>query len=86
VTRGQAATYTVTVAPLNGFAGTVTLSVGGAPGGSVASWSGNPVTAPGVATLRIRTTTSTPRGTFTLKLTGKSGALSHQTSTTIVVR
>jgi hypothetical protein len=86
VTRGQTATYTVTVASLNGFTGPVTLSVGGAPAGSVASWAGNPVTAPGGATLRIRTTASTPRGTFTLKLTGKSGALSHQTSTTLVVR
>ena len=60
VTRAQSASYTVTVASLNGFAGTVTLSVGGAPGGSVASWSGNPITAPGGATLRIQLANGRP--------------------------
>jgi subtilisin family serine protease len=84
--RGQTASYTVTVSTLGGFTGNVTLALSGAPSGSSASWTGNPVPAPGSATLRVRSTGSTPRGTFTLRITGTSGSLSHQVTVTLIVR
>ncbi|HEY3717863.1 MAG TPA: S8 family serine peptidase [Jatrophihabitantaceae bacterium] len=86
VTRGQTASYAVSVASLGGFAGGVTLSVTGLPSGATASWTANPVTAPGSSTLRVRTTTSTVRGTFTLRVTGKNGTLTHQATVTLIVR
>jgi hypothetical protein len=84
VSRRQTASYTVTVSSVNGFAGSVSLSISGLPSGASASWSRNPVTAPGSATLRV--TTSTTRGTFTLRITGTSGALVHQATATLTVR
>jgi hypothetical protein len=47
---------------------------------------GNPITTPGTATLRVRAASWTPRGTFTLRITGTSGGLSHQATATMVVR
>jgi len=84
--RGQTASYTVTVSTLGGFTGNVTLALSGAPSGSSVSWTGNPVPAPGSATLRVRSTGSTPRGTFTLRITGTGGSLSHQVTVTLIVR
>jgi hypothetical protein len=46
----------------------------------------NPITTPGSATLRVRTSGWTPRGTFTLRISGTSGALSHQITVTLVIR
>jgi subtilisin family serine protease len=86
VTRGQTASYSVAVGSVGGFTGNVTLSVSGVPSGSIVSWSANPVAAPGSSTLRIRTTGSTLRGTFTVKVTGKSGTLVHQATVTLIVR
>jgi subtilisin family serine protease len=86
VTRGQTASYSVAVGSVGGFTGNVTLTVSGVPSGSIVSWSANPLAAPGSSTLRIRTTGSTLRGTFTVKVTGKSGTLVHQSTVTLIVR
>jgi subtilisin family serine protease len=86
VTRGQTATYTVSVSSLGGFAGSVTLKPSGLPANVTATWTGNPVVAPGTATLKVKTTASTVRGTFTVKVTATSGSLTHQATATFVVR
>jgi hypothetical protein len=86
VTRPQTATYTVTVSSVGGFTGSVTLKVAGLPVNSSATWTGNPVAAPGTATVKVKTTSTTTRGTFTLKVTGTNASLSHQTTVTLVVR
>ena len=86
VIRGQTASYSVAVGLLGGFAGNVTLSVSGVPSGSIVSWSANPVAAPGSSTLRVGTTKSSLRGTFTVRVTGTSGTLVHQVSVTLIVR
>jgi subtilisin family serine protease len=84
--RGQTATYTVSVGGRNGFTGTVTLSVTGLPAGATATFSPNPVAAPNTSTLRVRTATWTPRGSFALRLTGTSGTLSHESKITLTIR
>jgi subtilisin family serine protease len=86
VTRPNATTYAVTVSPLNGFAGNVSLTVSGLPYRATATLSPNPVATPGTATLTVRTTPSTTRGTFTVRVTGTSGSLTHQATATLVVR
>jgi hypothetical protein len=86
VTRPNSTTYTVTVSPVNGFAGEVSLAVTGLPYRATATLSANPVAAPGTSTLTVRTTPSTTRGTFTLRVTGTSGSLTHQATATLVVR
>lgn len=86
VTRGQTAASVVSVGAKGGFTGGVTLSVTGLPSGSTATFSVNPVTTAGTSTLRVRTTTQTPRGTFTIRISGKNGSLVHQTTLTVVVR
>jgi subtilisin family serine protease len=86
VTRGLTASYSVAVGVVNGFTGNVTLSVSGVPSGSIVSWSANPVAAPGTSTLRVRTTGSTLRGTFTVRVTGRNGTLVHQVSVTLIVQ
>jgi uncharacterized membrane protein len=86
VTAGSNATYMVSVAAKNGFAGSVSLSATGLPSGPTASFVPNPVAASGSSTLTVRTSRFGPRGTFTIKVTGKSGALSRQSTATLVVR
>jgi Bacterial Ig-like domain (group 2) len=83
VRRGSTATYTVTVTSSNGFSGPVTLSLSGQPSGSTVSFSPNPAT--GASTLTVRASSSGPRGTFTLTITGKSGALTHTATTRLSV-
>ncbi|MEU7875199.1 S8 family serine peptidase [Dactylosporangium sp. NPDC049140] len=86
VRRGQTATYTVSVESVGGFAGSVSLSATGLPTGASATFSPNPVGPPGSSTLQVRTTSSTPRATFTISVTGTAGALVHQVPVTLTVR
>ena len=83
VRRGSTAAYTVTLKPSNGFSGSVTLSFSGQPSGSTVTFSPNP--AAGTSTLRVRASSSGPRGTFTLTITARSGTLTHTASTRLSV-
>jgi len=89
VTQGGSTSYTTTVTSVNGFSSATTLSVSGLPTGAAGSFSPNPVTPPAngssSSTLAVTTSTSTPAGTYTLTITGTSGALSHGTTVTLVV-
>ena len=77
VQRGSNATFTVTVAPMNGFMDSVTFSVSGLPAGTSSSFSPPSVTGSGSSVLTVSTTRSAPRGGFGLTITGSSGALVH---------
>ncbi|WP_353509019.1 S8 family serine peptidase [Intrasporangium sp.] len=85
VSRGGTAAYTVSVTPTGGFTGKVTLSRSALPSGTSASWSVNPVAVPGSSTLRIKPSWSTRRGTYTVVVTGTSGAVTHSVTITVVV-
>lgn len=86
VTRGSSTTYTVTVGALNGFTGTVSLSVSGLPSRTTASFNPSSVAGSGSSTLTITTANRTPAGTKTLTITGTSGSLSHSTTVSLVVQ
>jgi hypothetical protein len=83
---GSSTSYTVTVAPINGFTGTVALSVSGLPTGATGTFSPTSITGgSGTSTLNVTTSTSTPVGTYTLTIKGTSGSLIHTTTVTLVI-
>ena len=83
IARRSTATYTVTIGSLNGFAGTVGLSVTGLPSQATATFNPTSVTGSGSSTLTI---TAKRTGTSTLTITGTSGSLTHSTTVTLVVQ
>jgi len=85
VRRGSRATYTVSLAALNGFASRVSLSLSGCPSRSTCSFNPGSLTPPGNSTLTVSTTSRTPVGTYTLTITGRSGSLRHTTSVSLTV-
>ena len=86
ISRGQSAKYTVDVSVIGGSAGKVSLAVAGLPTGTMAVLSPNPVGAPGSSALTAKTTSSTRRGTYTLRITGTRGSLVHTATATLTVR
>jgi hypothetical protein len=85
VTAGGTGNYSASVAALNGFNGTVTWSASGVPAGATASFSPATVNGAGSSALAISTSSSTPAGSYTVTITGKSGSLQHSASVTLVV-
>jgi len=81
--QGLGASYTITITPSAGFAGMVTLSAVGMPGGAAASFSPNPAGAS--SSMSITTSATTPAGSYTLTITGTSGSLTHTVAVTLVV-
>ncbi len=86
VRRGRSTSFTVNVSASGGFSGQVTLAVSGLPAGTSSSFSRNPTIPSRSSTLRISTSGSTPRATYTLTVTGTSGSLQHTAAVTLTVR
>jgi carbohydrate binding protein with CBM5/12 domain len=85
VAVGSPATYTVSTTVLNGFSGTVALSVSGLPAGATASFKQTSISSAGSSSLTISTTAATPAGSSTLTITGASGSLSHTAQVSLSV-
>ncbi len=83
---GGLTTYTVTVAPVSGFTGTVNLSVDSQSGFPTGITSGGfspaSISTGGSSTLTMQTSTSTVPYALSLTITGTSGTISHTASTT----
>jgi hypothetical protein len=78
VNQGSMGSCTITVTPVGGFTGTVTLSF--TNNGTITSMlSPTTITISGTATLTVTTTTSTPVGVYVFNVTGASPGLSHST-------
>ncbi len=88
VTRGQSTSYTVTVTSVDGYTGTISLSLSGLPRNSTGSLgpssvhltSGCSVT----SKLNVTTTGSTPTGTHTLTVTGRGSRTRSATASLTV--
>jgi len=80
---GGSTSYDVTITPSGGFAGNVTLSVGGLPPGASGSFSTNPAAT--TSTLSVTTPAGTPTGTYTLTITGVNGTLTRTTTVALTV-
>jgi hypothetical protein len=86
VSAGRYTAYVVGVIPSGTFNLPVDLSISGLPARASASFSPNPVTGPNWRSLlAVRTRARTPPGTYTLTITGTSGALVHSTTVNLVV-
>jgi hypothetical protein len=86
VRHGSNVSFVVTVTPLNGFSGSVSLSVTGLPSHSTASFSPNSASGPSwTSTLTISTNRRTPTGTRTLTINGTSSSLSRTTTVQLTV-
>jgi hypothetical protein len=85
IAPGGSASYSATVAPQNGFTGTVSLGLTGLPAGATASFSPATVTGSGSTTLGISTNTSIQAGTYPLVITGTSGPVTRTVNVTLVV-
>ncbi len=86
VVAGTATTYPATVAPLNGFSGTVTLTASGLPTGATASFSAGSIGGgSGSATVTISTLNSTPAGTYYFAINGTNGGVTRSAIVTLTV-
>src|SRR5438874_9547447 len=86
VTAGSRTSYTATVSALNGFSGSVSLSVSGLPAGATGSFTPASVTGSGTSTLSISSSNTTPPCSYPLTITGTSGSLTHTASDTLTVK
>lgn len=88
LTRGSTGTYTLTVNLLNGYSGTLNMSVSGLPTGATATFSPSSLSASGTSTLTVQTLSSTPTGTVTLTLraTNASTNLYHTQTVTLTMK
>jgi subtilisin family serine protease len=86
VTPGGSATFTVSLGALNGFTGPVTLSATGLPTGGRATFTPNPLAAPGTGSLTLATSGASRRATYTVTVAGVKGTLRHTTTITLTVR
>ena len=73
------------IGALNGFTSPVGFSVNGLPTGATATFNPTSVTASGTSSLQVSTSGSTPTGTYTLKITGTFGSLTHSASVQLSV-
>jgi hypothetical protein len=83
VAQGAQVGSTITVTPLNGFSGAVSLSASGVPGGVTASF--NPASTTSTSTLTLTASTSAAIGTFTVTINGVSGSVSTSTTLSLTV-
>src|SRR5205823_6270732 len=85
ITAGGSTSSTMSVTPLNGFSGAVSLSANGLPGGATANFNPSSINGSVSSMLTLSTTNSTPASSFTLTFTGTSGSLSHAVSVLLSV-
>jgi galactose oxidase-like protein/PKD domain-containing protein len=86
IPRGGGGSDTITVSALQGFTGTVSLSLSGLPQRTSASWSSSTVRGSGSSVLTIKVTKPARSGTYNLTITGTSANLVHSISLTLVVQ
>jgi hypothetical protein len=86
VTRGNTGNYTVTIGAVNGFSGTVSLSVTGLGSRVTATFSPATITGSGTSTLAVTVNRRATRGARTLTITGVSGSLSHSATATLNIQ
>lgn len=83
---GQSASFTVTLQPLFGWTGDVTLGATNLPNGITPSYA--PVTVKGgngVSTITLTAAPDMPLGNYTFNLSGNSGGLTHTTTLPVTV-
>ena len=85
IKRGQGTSYSVTVSRLQGFTPSVGFTVTGLPVNATAAFAPASTTGTSV-TLTVSTSGRTPRGTYTLTITGASGSLKHAITVSLTLK
>jgi hypothetical protein len=85
-TKKASAKYTVTVSATGGFNSSVTFSVSGLPAQATAQFQPSIVTGSGNSTMTVSVKPPTPKGTFSLTITGTGGGLTRSTNVSLVVQ
>jgi hypothetical protein len=83
LTTPGSTTFVITVQPLNGFTGLVSLKLSGLPVSYKTSFSPNPASSSSTLTI---TAPKSSRHTYTFTVTGTSGSLVHTKSASLSVR
>jgi subtilisin family serine protease len=83
--QGDKPTTSISLTNTNGFAGTVSLAVSGAPAGVTTSLSSTSISGTRTSTLTMTTTSTTAPGTYPITITGTSGSLVHTAVYTLTV-
>jgi hypothetical protein len=90
VTRPHSGTYTLTITPVFGFSGTVTVSCGGAPANTSCSVTPSQITlngsAPVQVAVKIATSGSARTGTYSLRLAARSSSISHTVTAQLILK
>ena len=86
VSAGSSTSYTVNIGGLGSFSGTVSLTVSGLPRKINASFNPSSVVGSGTSTLKVSPNPQAPHGTYTVTITGSSGATSHSTTVGLTVQ
>jgi hypothetical protein len=86
VSRGKTGNYTVTIGAVNGFTGTVSLSVSGLGSRVTASFNPASVTGSGTSILSVQPAGNASKGARTITITGIGNTVSHSTSATLNVQ
>jgi hypothetical protein len=89
LSRPQSGTTTLTVAPIVGFTGNVSLSCSGQPASTNCNVSPNQVTLNGTnsaqTTVTIKADNHAPVGTYSLTLKGTSGSITHSITVSLTI-
>jgi PKD repeat protein len=85
VSRGSSTSYTVTVTPVGGSAGTVTLSATNLPKQTTAKFTPSSLST-GTSTLTLSTKRQANRGTYQITIRGTSGSITKTTTVELVIQ
>jgi galactose oxidase-like protein/PKD domain-containing protein len=86
ISKGGTASYTVTIGAVQGFTGTVILSVTGEPRFANDKFTPTSVVNSGTSVLTVNTNRNIAAGNYTLTITGTSGSRVHSTTVTFIVQ
>lgn len=86
VKRGSFVNDTVTIGALYGFNSSVDLTISGLPKNATATFTPSSIIGAGSSTLKVKAVSTTPRGTYSLTITPKSGVLSHPMIVSLTVQ
>jgi hypothetical protein len=85
VNPGQNAGYGIIITSVNGFSGSVALSISGLPAGATATFNPGSIAGAGTSSLAVSTTAATPAGVYNMIVTGTSGAIVHTVGVQLIV-
>jgi uncharacterized membrane protein len=86
IRRRSSGSYSVSISPLNGFSGSVALSVSGVPARTSYSFNPGSISGSGNSQLTISVNKQALTGSYQLVITGTNGTLSHSTNVTLVIQ